>query len=794
MLRGADGELRGIVHRDVSPQNVLVSLRGDVKVIDFGIAHAKDRIGGDTREGLVKGKINYMAPEQALREPIGPFTDVFSAGATLYRMLAGRPPHDGGNDVATLHMLLKGAPTPPLPDNVPPLVAAIVERAISHDPADRYPSALAMQTALEAALEEEKLLADVAVWVKRNGSEAAQDRRAQLATRSIDTAPPRVPVSFVAELGPIPARAPALAALAAPNTLPSAFDGALELERGRSAPQGPPPQAPPLPRAAPAPRAAPPPTPGAPLAPPPNAPPPNAPPAFRADLAPHAAPPAPNSDPEPGMLDVRALVARVKAPGGRGAAPPQHARGPAPAAIATPGPGEGMMGAPHASENELPPLSDGAPVQAREVPYVGPATQALPDAGARASGWIKLAGLGTGLVLALVVLLLMLPRIVKDRVVASAREAGIELTIDRVGVGFGGVSLRGVTAKSPRVPSAELQAEELFATGFSAREVRVRGLEVKLDGSASDVSAALLRFYEESRPRFAGTPSDARKINVSGAHVAWTGLFGPESKLEVTELGLDLDSRGVGTEDVRASVSHFEVKTRRTLFGPWAGSFERNATTSRLRLLLDPPVPDGPSALIVWGKGSSPHLTVKIPRSPLARLGVRPEELGLPADPGTELEAKLEGGQGPTSRNELSGRVDLFGLRLKSLKAPIDLKLTGNATGLPGKPLDFDKTSVTLGPFTAGVTGSITPTDLGFRLDATWRTAPVACEKLARAEARTLGPIAAALQDLAHTTGAARVTGTAQGAGIIAYDTKAPDEGTVTFVSKEACGLSIFGM
>jgi hypothetical protein len=388
----------------------------------------------------------------------------------------------------------------------------------------------------------------------------------------------------------------------------------------------------------------------------------------------------------------------------------------------------------------------------------------------------------------------MLPRIVKDRVVASAREAGIELTIDRVGIGFGGVSLRGVTAKSPRVPGAELQAEELFASGVSAREVRVRGLEVRLEGSASEVSAALLRFYEESRPRFGGTPSDARKINVAGAHVAWTAPFGPDSRLEVTDLGLELETRGVGTEDVRASVSHFEVKTKRSLFGPWAGSFERNATTARLRLLFDPPVPDGPSALIVWGKGGAPHLTVKIPRSPLARLGVRPEELGLPADPGTELEVKLEGGPGPTTRNELSGRVDLFGLRLKGLKAPIDLQLTGNATGLPGRPLDFDRTSVTLGPFTAGVTGSVTPTELGFRLDATWRTAPIACEKLARAEARTLGPIAAALQDLAHKTGAARVTGTAQGAGIIAYDTKSPDEGTVTFVSKEACGLSIFGM
>ena len=79
-------------------------------------------------------------------------------------------------------------------------------------------------------------------------------------------------------------------------------------------------------------------------------------------------------------------------------------------------------------------------------------------------------------------------------------------------------------------------------------------------------------------------------------------------------------------------------------------------------------------------------------------------------------------------------------------------------------------------------------------LDAAWRALPTPCEKLARAEARSLGPIAAALQDLAQATGVARVTGTANASGLVKYDTMSPDEATATLLTREACGLSIFGM
>jgi serine/threonine-protein kinase len=770
-LKDADGNPRGVVHRDVSPQNILVSVRGDVKVIDFGIAVAKDRIGGDTAAGSLKGKLHYMAPEQALRERLGPYTDVFSVGATLYRMLAGRPPFDAGNDAATLHRLLSGGPPDPLPDAVPPLVGAIIERALDRDPGNRYPSALAMQTAIEAAMMDEGYVADVATWAKANLSDGAKERRAQLAARTPNIAPSPESVSKRAAAASAPSVPSAPSAADAPSAANASFLAELGPLPDRPRATAPAPEEPRAVAPPPAPAAGP--APARPVAPAPRGPAP-------APIGLDAAEGGPDEKPTngPGMLDVRALVAKRSSPN-----LPRHESNGNAAKPAGAAPRKGLE------------LDDSAlPVQAAPQ-HVGPSTKAIPlSAGARGGNWMKLAVVLVVVVLGLAGVLLLLPMIVRDRLLASAREAGIDLTVERVGIGLGGVTVRGITAKAQRVPGAEVRADEIFATGFSAKEIRIRGLDVKLDGLMSTVGPALLGLYDDNRARLAGTGGDARKVSIVSAHVAWTGLLGEGTSLDAGEVGTDFESKAVGAEEIRASVGHFNVRTPHTTLGPWAGSFDRNPNASRLRILLDPPVPDGPSALLVWGKGSATHLTIHVARSPFARLGIRPDDLGLPADGGTEVELKIDGGQSPSTRFEGTGRLDLFAARLKGLKSPVDLKIEGAASGLPNKPLELTQTTATLGPFLANVTGSITPTDFGFRVDADWRTTPISCEKLVRSQAKSLGPIAVALQDLARSSGAARVTGTAQASGLVKYDTKSPDTATATMITREACGLSIFGL
>jgi serine/threonine protein kinase len=151
-LRGTDGRLLGVIHRDVSPQNILVSNAGVAKLIDFGIAKARDRLVGETSAGVVKGKVRYMAPEQALGKPTDRRADVWAVGSILYRLLTGKAPYEGENDLASLNLLTAGKPPAPLPASVHPSIAAIVARALSHAPVGRFATAADMQAAMEGAM------------------------------------------------------------------------------------------------------------------------------------------------------------------------------------------------------------------------------------------------------------------------------------------------------------------------------------------------------------------------------------------------------------------------------------------------------------------------------------------------------------------------------------------------------------------------------------------------------------------------------------------------------------------
>src|SRR5262249_4368578 len=140
-----------------SPQNILVSTKGVAKLIDFGIAKARDRIAGDTSAGLLKGKVQYMAPEQALGQKLDSRADIFAIGAILYHLFAGKPAYEGENQLATLHNLTSGRAPAPLPASVPKSVEDVIKKAMAFAPESRFATGADMQRALEKAMVEAQI-------------------------------------------------------------------------------------------------------------------------------------------------------------------------------------------------------------------------------------------------------------------------------------------------------------------------------------------------------------------------------------------------------------------------------------------------------------------------------------------------------------------------------------------------------------------------------------------------------------------------------------------------------------
>ena len=147
-----DGSALNIVHRDISPQNVVVTFTGDVKIVDFGIAKSDSRVGEATKSGKLKGKVPYMSPEQARGEVIDARSDVFSTGVMLFELTTGKRLFKGASEYETLRLICEREY--PRPSDVrsdyPIDLEPIVMKALAKDARDRYQSAREMQSDLEA--------------------------------------------------------------------------------------------------------------------------------------------------------------------------------------------------------------------------------------------------------------------------------------------------------------------------------------------------------------------------------------------------------------------------------------------------------------------------------------------------------------------------------------------------------------------------------------------------------------------------------------------------------------------
>jgi TonB family protein len=213
----------GLVHRDVSPQNVLISEEGDIKLCDFGIAKAASK-ASHTQAGALKGKLQYMSPEQAWGRNIDKRSDIFALATVLFEMLTARKLFAGDNELSILEQVREARVTPPsqFNDEVTPQIDAIVLKALQKDPANRYQTAGEMQRDLDAVLYSFKptpTSADLAIYMHRLATSVATP------AHTMDMHAPEPPQA-ANELKPLKP-APVVAAPAIPTSMPAAIPAAV---------------------------------------------------------------------------------------------------------------------------------------------------------------------------------------------------------------------------------------------------------------------------------------------------------------------------------------------------------------------------------------------------------------------------------------------------------------------------------------------------------------------------------------------------------------------------------------
>ncbi|MGA7120311.1 MAG: serine/threonine-protein kinase [Polyangiaceae bacterium] len=202
--KGESGEPLHIVHRDVSPQNVLVGTDGVARVLDFGVAKATGR-SQSTQLGQLKGKIPYMAVEQITTGNVTRQTDVYAAAVVLWETLTGKRLFRADNDAKLLSLVIAGQVPPPskVASGVPLGFDTIVMQALDRNPAKRFATAREMASAVEAVVGAAPST-EVGEWVERVAAEELREREKRIADfERVGTVPPKSPASPAREAATI---------------------------------------------------------------------------------------------------------------------------------------------------------------------------------------------------------------------------------------------------------------------------------------------------------------------------------------------------------------------------------------------------------------------------------------------------------------------------------------------------------------------------------------------------------------------------------------------------------------
>jgi hypothetical protein len=391
------------------------------------------------------------------------------------------------------------------------------------------------------------------------------------------------------------------------------------------------------------------------------------------------------------------------------------------------------------------------------------------------------------------VLVWLLPWYVRRACVEEAAVHGIVLTVDDAQLGRGGFRLLGIHATAPALPGASAQAPQIDVetTGLRPDRMTVHGAEVTLTGSWRTMDAALSSWRASAQGGQGGGWAPAALV-ADGSRIVWQGAFAENARVEASNARLDVTWPGTSAT-VHARSDDVALVVQGGQLGPWRVDFDRSPGTLRVRVALDPGVPDACTVLVVGDDERATSVDVVIPRSPLARLGLSPPLLGLHGK-ALQLAATAHYGAVGTQRGEATTRGGLYGIEA-GLPIALDVTWEGSASGDSNAGLDVKKARLAVGPLVGTLTGVLKTFEDGFRVDLAWNGGPVPCAAFdAPLGAGNPFDVTYQLRKLAEGAGLnGGLTGDVRARGVLAFDSRDLGVAEVTFVPEVKCTVSLFG-
>ena len=599
--RDEAGQPLDIVHRDISPQNVIVGVDGIARVIDFGIAKAvtSEEV---TTAGTIKGKVPYLSPEQLEGDPATRRTDVYAASVVFWELLAGRRLFDGADDSEVLRGILGAKVRPPSVYNprVPSTLDDVVLQGLARDPLQRFASAREMALALEEAIH----LATstmVGEWTERLAKDTLAERALRIAEVEASQPPPSAPKP---PSTPPPSARPASVRASLPEGIAPSDEDAT-LPASLPAPPPPPPRVSKPPRV---------PKPSVRVSSPPVRPPMASNPMMEPRTVIYEPPPMP----EPVFVEgVRAIWRETTAPS---ASPPPPVRPPPAGALRKP-------------EEVI-----------RNVDWLKPVAPPPAPAGSAFKRFLRY--LAAFLALTLIVGYMFAPALTRAWIVTGSAARGILVTIETVDVSRKEVRLSDVKVESAELPGGSARAGTVVIGlhWLVPESITVDDVEVTLEGSYG-VLDQRLDTYRKAHPRmFAETLGGIRKIEVTSGRVVWKNPVGEGTSALVENVTLDIGKIGVRPlgEDYHLSAPLFTMRIADAPAGPWQLDLDRQGILARAIVRLDPSGSYPASVTRTAGDDGSVSLAFQVPPTSLRDLHLPARILGPLANDRTRLEAHGE--------------------------------------------------------------------------------------------------------------------------------------------------------